>query len=100
MESAMLSRREFVALSSAGLASACASPWFNLLANRAQAASADGVKHKSCILLWMVGGPAQSHTFDLKEHGDFKSIETTVPGIHISEHLPMIAKQAKHLAIL
>src|SRR5262249_5069070 len=96
----MCSRREFLTLSTAGVAAACASPWFNLLASRAQAAADAGVKHKSCILLWMIGGPAQSHTFDLKEHGDYKSIATTVPGIRISEHLPMVAQQAKHLALL
>jgi uncharacterized protein (DUF1501 family) len=96
----MFSRREFLTLSTAGVASACASPWFSLLANRAQAASEAGVKHKSCILLWMIGGPAQSHTFDLKEHGDYQSIATTVPGIRVSEHLPMVAQQAKQLALL
>lgn len=96
----MLTRREFLTLSSAGLAASAASPWFNLLANRAAAATNAGVKHKSCILLWMIGGPAQSHTFDLKEHGDYKSIATSVPGIRVSEHLPLVAQQAKHLALL
>lgn len=93
----MVSRREFLTLSAAGIAGSYSSPWFNLLANRAQAS---GVKHKSCILLWMIGGPAQSHTFDLKEHSDYKSIATTVPGVRISEHLPMIAQQARHMALL
>ena len=96
----MFSRREFLTLSTAGVAGMCSSPWFSLLANRAAAATESGVKHKSCILLWMIGGPAQSHTFDLKEHGDYKSIATSASGIRISEHLPMIAQQAKHLALL
>ncbi|MBX7105848.1 MAG: DUF1501 domain-containing protein [Gemmataceae bacterium] len=93
----MFSRRDFLKLSSAGVAGSCASGWFGLLANRARAA---GVKHKSCILLWMAGGPSQSHTFDVKEHSDFKAIDTTASGVKISEHLPKIAEQGKHLAIL
>jgi hypothetical protein len=93
----MISRRDFLTLSAAGLATGCASNWFDLLARRARAA---GKQHKSCILLWMAGGPAQSHTFDLKSHGDFKPISTTVPGIQVSEYLPTIAKQAKNFAIL
>jgi len=96
----MFSRREFFQLSTAGVVGGCMSNWFGLLANRALAAADQGVKHKSCILLWMAGGPAQSHTFDVKPGGDFKAIETSVPGVQISEHLPMIAEQMKHLALL
>ena len=44
----------------------------------------------------MNGGPSQMDTFDLKpghaNGGPFKEIDTTVPGIRISEHLPRIAK--------
>ena len=43
----------------------------------------------------MYGGPSQIDTFDLKpgheNGGPFKSIETAVPGLRISEHLPKIA---------
>ena len=49
-------------------------------------------RKRSCILLWMNGGPSQMDTFDLKpghaNGGPFKEIATTVPGIKISEHLP------------
>jgi hypothetical protein len=59
---------------------------------------------KSCILLWMGGGPSQKETFDLKpesEHpGDFKPIQTSVTGIQICELLPKMAKQMQHAAIL
>jgi RNA polymerase sigma factor (sigma-70 family) len=58
----------------------------------------------SVILLWMPGGPSQFETFDLKpgnaNGGPFKEIETTARGVKISEHLPRLARQAKHLAIL
>ncbi len=67
---------------------------------RAQATPA----HRACIVLWMSGGASQLDTFDLKpghaNGGPFKPIETTVPGIQLSEHLPNLARHAKHLAIV
>jgi hypothetical protein len=95
-----VSRRDVLKLASLGVLGASTSGWFGLLADRAAAAASQGVKHKSCILLWMAGGPAQSHTFDVKPGGDFASIDTAVPGIRISEHLPKVAAQMKELVLL
>jgi len=68
------------------------------------AAAAEQAKTKSCILLWMAGGPTQTDTFDLKvghaNGGPSKSIATAVEGIQISEHLPGVARQMKDLAII
>ncbi|ODU00430.1 MAG: hypothetical protein ABS79_03340 [Planctomycetes bacterium SCN 63-9] len=61
---------------------------------------------KSCIILFMWGGPAQQETWDLKPdapdkiRGEFRPIPTSVPGISISEHFPMLAARAHRLAIL
>lgn len=56
------------------------------------------------ILLWMPGGPSQMDTWDLKpghsNGGPFQEISTAVPGMKFSEHLPQLAKLAKHLAIV
>ena len=61
-------------------------------------------KNKSCILLWMNGGPSQMDTFDLKpghaNGGTFKEIATKVPGIRISEHLPQIARHVERMALV
>src|SRR5262245_33877850 len=92
-----MTRRDLLRLSTAGVFTASASGWLPALA--ADAAKS-GAKHKSCILLWMNGGPCQFHTFDVKPGGDFKPIPTAVPGIEVSEHLPRLAQQARHLAIL
>ena len=58
----------------------------------AEEAAASKARRRSCILLWMSGGPSQMDTFDLKpgheNGGPYKTIETSVPGIEISEHLP------------
>jgi hypothetical protein len=94
------SRRDLLKLAAAGVAAGSASGWFGLLADRAARAASQGTKHKSCILLWMQGGPAQSHTFDLKPGSEYKPISTSVPGIQVSEYLPQIAKQMQNLTLL
>ncbi len=96
-----LTRRDMLRLSAAGLVGASAWPW---LARAADSVAPAGRRGRSCILLWMSGGPSQLDTFDLKpgheNGGSFKPIETSVPGLQISEHLPKLAAQAKHLAIV
>ena len=52
----------------------------------------------------MSGGPSQLDTFDMKplhsNGGTFKEIQTSAPGVRLSEHLPLLARQADQLAIL
>ena len=61
---------------------------------------------KRCILLYMWGGPPHHDTFDLKPNapsdirGEFSPIPTNVPGIEISDHLPLLAEQADKFTIL
>lgn len=61
---------------------------------------------KSCIMIFANGGPAQLDTFDMKPdaplevRGEFKPINTTVPGIQICEHLPKLAKLAGDYALV
>ncbi len=61
-------------------------------------------KARRCIVLWMDGGPSQLDTFDPKPGeltgGGLRAIETAVPGVRISEHLPEIARRMKKLSIL
>ena len=83
-------RRDLLKLSSAGLLTHASVPWFEALATDAQRQS--GRAPKACILLWMDGGPSQQHTFDPKPRGEFGAISTSVPGIHICEHLPQMAR--------
>ncbi len=96
-----LSRRDFLKLSAAGVGAVSLSGWMNVLASRA---AETGTKHKSCILLWMDGGPSQKDTFDMKpgtkNAGDFKPIKTAVPGIEISENFPQFAKLTKEAALI
>ena len=79
----------------------------HLPALQAMAASAaPKARAKNVIYIFLSGGLAQHETFDLKPdapmemRGDFKPIRTSVPGIHISEHLPELAKRAKKWALV
>src|SRR4051794_36957423 len=81
-----------------------------LRAREASAASGrpDGSRGKarSCILLFMWGGPAHQDTWDPKPgapaeyRGEFKPIPTTVPGLQVCEHLPRLARHADKLAVI
>jgi hypothetical protein len=96
------SRRDFLGMSLAGLLGVSYSGWLPRLARAAGEAAAK--QGKSCILLWMAGGPSQTDTFDLKpghaNGGPFKEIETAASGVRISEHLPGLAKEFNDLAII
>lgn len=95
-----LSRRDVLRSLTASLAGVGACGWMPTLARALEGQSA----RRHCILLWMVGGPSQTDTFDLKpghpNGGEFKEIETSAPGLRFSEHLPKLAQQAQHLAVL
>lgn len=74
---------------------------------RMQARASDaGGKAKSCILIFLWGGPSHIDTFDMKPEapaeyrGEFKPIATSVPGIEWCEHLPQTARMAHHVAVV
>src|SRR5260221_8750970 len=96
-----LSRRDWLRLSTAGVMGYSMSGWLEALANKTVT---DPARKRSCILLWMNGGPSQMDTFDLKpghaNGGPFKEIQTSVPGLRISEHLPQIAKFMHRMALV
>jgi Protein of unknown function (DUF1501) len=82
-----------------GTAAPCG--WF---ADLARAAAPDPKRKRACVLLWMPGGPSQLDTFDPKPGtetgGPFKALDTAAPGVRVAEHLPNVAEQMKHLAVL
>jgi hypothetical protein len=94
-----LTRRDWLCRSALGAAGV--SGWLGAMAAHAAAAPQ---RKRSCILLWMAGGPAQTDTFDMKpghaNGGPFREIATAASGVRFSEHLPRLAGQAKRLAVL
>ena len=69
-------------------------------------ANADVVKanQKSCILMWMGGGPPTIDIWDLKPEskngGEFKPIDTAASGVQISEHMPDTEKMFQDLSLV
>src|SRR5262249_51938257 len=63
-------------------------------------------KAKSCIYIFLWGGPPQMDLWDMKpESADgfrslFKPINTVVPGIDICDQMPLLAKHTDKLAIV
>lgn len=59
--------------------------------------------HKSCVMLWMGGGPSSMDIWDLKpgtdNGGPFKAISTS-GDMQICEHMPLMAKQMHHMSIV
>ncbi len=61
---------------------------------------------KSCILMFYYGGPSHHDTWDMKPQapvevrGEFSPVATSVPGLHVSEHLSRSAKIADRLAVI
>ncbi|MCA9071217.1 MAG: DUF1501 domain-containing protein [Planctomycetaceae bacterium] len=96
-----LTRREMLRLSVAGAFAGTAVSWLDIVAGRGLAQAAiTGRKHKSCIVLFMSGGPSHSHTFDVKPKSPYRTIATSAPDIEISEYLPKVAQQMKHMSLV
>ncbi|MFN9641851.1 MAG: DUF1501 domain-containing protein, partial [Pirellula sp.] len=96
----MMHRRHFVqaSVSAASLAS------FSGIA-RSEAAPIRG-QAEHVISIWLGGGMGQGDTFDPKKKGDpakkiagsyYESIETTVPGVRLCEHLSKLAPLMDHV---
>lgn len=68
------------------------------------AAKPPRAKAKSCILIFMDGGPSHLEMWDLKPNapveirGEFGPIRSSVPGLTVGELLPQTAKQMRHVA--
>ncbi|MFO0914739.1 MAG: DUF1501 domain-containing protein [Pirellulales bacterium] len=73
---------------------------------RLAAASLSEARAKSCILLWLDGGPSHLETFDVKPEapaevrGPFRPIATNVSGIEVCELMPATARITDKLAIV
>src|SRR6185503_16170888 len=61
---------------------------------------------KSAIMIWLSGGASHIDMWDMKPNapldyrGEFHPVATSAPGIELCEHLPHLARQAHHLAIV
>ena len=100
----LLSRRTMIQLGALGLAA-------HGTAKSVGAKPAAKNEHRSrrdtaCIMFFLDGGPSHHETFDPKPEapaevrGEFGAIETSVPGLRITDQLPLLARQAEHFAVV
>ena len=79
-------------------------PW--LTRGDAYAATAPKATAKSCILLWLDGGPSHLEMWDPKidapseVRGPFGSMATSIPGVHFSENLRQLSALAHRMTII
>jgi hypothetical protein len=99
-------RRDFLQIGGLGAAGLALPDLFRARAQESTPLAPVSGRAKSCILLFMGGGPPQMDTFDLKPEapvevrGEFPPIATSVTGTQISSLLPELAKQAHRYAII
>jgi hypothetical protein len=61
---------------------------------------------RSCILIFLYGGPSHLDTWDMKPaapaeiRGEFRSIATSVPGLRVCEYLPQMARLLHKVALI
>ncbi|MBI1902084.1 MAG: DUF1501 domain-containing protein [Planctomycetia bacterium] len=64
------------------------------------------VRAKSCILVWLDGGPSHLETFDPKPNapvevrGPLGTIATRIPGVQLSDCLPSVAGMLDRVAVI
>jgi hypothetical protein len=103
-----LSRREVLRIGGLG---ACGLTLSDLLRAGSTATASESTingrgKAKSCIILFLMGGPPQHSTWDPKPdaptevRGEIAPIATNVSGIQFGELMPQLARQADKLCIL
>src|SRR5262245_20077338 len=96
-----VSRRDFLTIGGSILGSLTLS---NLL--RAESASGVNHTHKAVINVYLPGGPPHLDMWDLKPdapkeiRGDFKPIQTCVPGLDICELFPRMAQLMDKFAVI
>lgn len=99
-----LNRRAFLVASTVGVAGQTFGP--PAQAKTAAKSSNGRPTAKSTILFFLCGGASHIDMWDLKPEapleyrGPFQPIETSVPGVRLCEHLPLLAKQAHHIALI
>ena len=85
----------------------------SILAGQARAETSEqdnavlnGKKPKQVIIVFCTGAISHHDTFDMKPdapaevRGDFNPIQTSIPGLHVCEHLPKLAAHADKYAVV
>jgi hypothetical protein len=102
----LINRRTFLTASTMAMTSLRFAPGLKATTGPALPAAALAKPAKSCVLFFLCGGASHIDMWDMKPEapaeyrGEFKPIRTTGEDIRICEHLPLLAKQAHHFALV
>src|SRR5262245_23733272 len=97
-----LGRREFLSVGGGLAVAGLAAPGWATSARTDH----DHAAARSCILIYLLGGPPHLDMWDLKPaapaeiRGPFRPIATSLPGLQICEHLPRLATMAQRYALV
>lgn len=97
----MMHRRELLQVGSSGVLGLPLSAVFSDSSRAAVKQS----QVKSVVLVFLTGGGSHLDTFDPKPEqvdirGEFAPIDTRIPGVQFTEHLPLLADRSNQLAIV
>ncbi|HUG94001.1 MAG TPA: DUF1501 domain-containing protein [Planctomycetaceae bacterium] len=103
---AAATRRDCLRAGALSLLGLTAADLLKLRASAQAPATHSAARHNSCVFVFLFGGPSHIDLWDMKPlapleiRGEFRPIETSVPGIHVCEHLPLLAGQMDKLCLL
>jgi hypothetical protein len=98
-----ISRRELLRIGGLSLLGLGAS---DLASLRARASPGATHPRHSCVFIFLFGGPSHIDLWDMKPaapleiRGQFKPVATRVPGLHVCEHLPLLAQHMNKVCLL
>lgn len=98
-----LSRRNFLQIGAFGAGLTLADM---LRAKAVASAAGTTTPNKAAIMIYLPGGPSHMDMYDLKPdapteyRGEFRPIQTNVPGVQICEHFPRQARMFDKLAVI
>jgi hypothetical protein len=101
-----LHRRELLQVGYSGALGVGLTGLFARRAAAAESLTAATGRPKSVLLIFLTGAASHHDTFDLKPEapaevrGEFRPIATSVPGLHVCEHLPLLAARAERYALV
>jgi uncharacterized protein (DUF1501 family) len=102
-----IKRRDFLKAGTLGSLGVSLAGLLKLEAEAARLENKSFRKLNNAIFIYLPGGQSHHDTWDMKPHssdadvrGEFKPIQTNLPGLQICEHLPNLARQADKYALI
>lgn len=101
-----VSRRDFLHAGALSLLGLTLPDYYTMRAAQAAGSGQQPARERNCIMLFLLGGPSQLDTWDMKPEspaeirGPYKPVKTNAPGVEVSEIFPRMAKNGDKIAIV